>query len=93
MPDIPTATRVRPRPDWSNPLMGGGPPVRVGGLVGQIKICRVAVGLWGERGGNAVMQAAIHQAKKAESYQRLVQDGATLSVEVQAPDKKPKNNS
>lgn len=92
MPDITTATRVRPRPDCSDPLMGGGPRVE-GGLVGHIKIGRVAVGLRGERGGNAVMQAAMHRSKKAASYQRLVQDGATLSVEVHVPDKAAKNNS
>lgn len=73
--------------------MGGGHPVRVGGLVGQIKIGRVSLGLRGERGGDAVMRAAIHRAKTEESYQRLVQDGATLSVEVQATDRKAKNNS
>ena len=93
MPDIPTATRVRPCPDCSDPLMGGGLPVWVDRLVGQIKIGRVAVGLRGKRGSNAVMQTAMHRAKKAESYQRLVQDGATLSVEVQVPDKTAKNNS
>ena len=66
------ATRVRPRPNWPDPLMGGGPPVRVGVLVGQIKIGRVTVGLRGERGGNAVTQDAMRRAKKAELYQRLV---------------------
>lgn len=91
--DIPASGRVRPRPDCSDPLMGGGPPVRVGRLVGQIKNGRVEVGLRGARGGNGVMQAAMHPPKKAESYQRLVQDGATLSVEVQVPDKTAKNNS
>lgn len=65
-------SRATPPPNVRVPLIGGGPG---GGykLVGQIRIGRVRVGSWGQRGGNRVTQCATLHLAKAESHQRLVQ--------------------